>query len=44
MRSRPEFEKVLGETLLLIPFLAVLIGLLVYLFVEMLPKVKVLLG
>ncbi len=44
MRSRPDVEEARGETLLLVPFVAVLIGLLVYFFVEMLPKVKVLPG
>lgn len=40
MRSRPEFEEARGETLLLAPLVVVLIGLLVYFFLEMLPTVK----
>jgi len=44
MRSREHFPEARGETVLLVPFLAVLVGLLIYFFVVVLPKVKVLPG
>jgi hypothetical protein len=44
MSARPHWEETRPETLLLIPFVVVLVGLLVYLFVELLPTVKVLPG
>jgi len=44
MRTHSDWEEARGETLLLIPFLVVVFGLLVYCFVELLPKVKGLLG
>jgi len=44
MRSRFEADEVRPETLLLVPFVIALFGLLVYFFVELLPKVRVLPG
>jgi len=43
MRVRPS-EEIGPETILLVPFVLVLIGLLIYLFVEILPTVRVLPG
>lgn len=44
MRSRAGRGEFRAETLMLVPFLAVVFGLLVYLFVVLLPKVRVLPG
>jgi hypothetical protein len=44
MSARPQWDETRPETILLIPFVVVLIGLLVYLFVELLPTVRVLPG
>ena len=44
MRTHSDWDGARGETLMLIPLLVVVFGLLVYCFVELLPKVKVLLG
>ena len=44
MSARPQHDVVGPETLLLVPFVLVLVGLLVYLFVEILPRVRVLPG
>jgi hypothetical protein len=44
MKPRHQPEETRPETLLLVPFVIALFGLLVYLFVELLPKVRVLPG
>lgn len=44
MRVRSHAEGRGGETVLLVPILAALVGLLVYLFVVLLPRVRVLPG
>ena len=44
MSVRPESDAWRPETVLLIPFVLVLFGLLVYFFVELLPTVRVLPG
>jgi hypothetical protein len=44
MKPRHGIEETRPETLLLVPFVIALFALLVYFFVEMLPKVRVLPG
>ena len=44
MKARQHHDETGPETLLLIPFVLVLVGLLAYLFVEILPTVRVLPG
>lgn len=44
MRARTQIEETRPETLLLFPLVVVLFAVLVYFFVELLPKVRVLPG
>ena len=44
MRTQDDQHLIAPETLLLVPFVLVLVGLLLYFFVEILPTVRVLPG
>ena len=44
MRIRTQVEEIRPETLLLVPLVVILFAALVYFFVELLPKVRVLPG